>query len=310
MRSWIFLAVASVASACRCQLVAKGTDYFCLPETCTDAGDIVLSKSNATKVHLNKVASGQTIKIQDNPNLAFLDISALGFIKELTLTGNPMLELVRADLLSGVGVANLDGTAIAFPKLAKADEINIVNSHAHFVSLPSLNYSKAITVTGNAELGRLEFSALTRAPQVSITGNANLSIIQFGAAVESIVATIDSNPALLHLYLDKANKTSAKLTITNNKNLADIYLDSVERSDAITIANNTNLRLVRLPHLVRADSVHISGLVANSTASKAGCVFLNCFFTIQDFDVFRCGKQENVAPMCSKKEQWSCDCKL
>jgi len=310
MRSWVFIAIASIASACRCQLTAKGTDYYCLPETCTDAGDLVLSKSNATKVHLTKVTSGQTLKIQDNAKLTFLDISGLGFVKELTLTGNPLLEVVRADALNSVGVANLDGVAIAYPKLAKADEINIVNSRAHFVSFPALNYSKALTLTGNAALGRLEFPSLTRSAQVTISSNTNLSSIQFGSAVESIVATIDSNPALLHLYLDKSNKTSAKLTITNNDNLADVYLESVERSDAISIANNTNLRLVRLPHLVRADSVHISGLIANSTAGKAGCVFLGCFFTVQDFDVFKCGKQENIAPMCAKKEQWSCDCKL
>jgi len=310
MRSWVFIAIASIASACRCQLTAKGTDYYCLPETCTDAGDLVLSKSNATKVHLTKVASGQTIKIQDNPKLTFLDISALGYIKELTLTGNPLLEGVRADALAGVGVANLDGLSINYPKLERADELNIVNSHAHSVSLPHLNYSKALTVSGNAAIGRLEFPELTRATQVAITGNANLTQIQFGSGVQNIVATIDSNPALVHVYLDKSNGTSAKLTITNNNNLADIYLDSVERSDAIAIANNTNLRLVRLPRLARADSVHISDLITNSTAGKAGCVFMSCFFTVQDFDVFKCGKQENIAPMCSKKEQWSCDCKF
>jgi hypothetical protein len=312
MAAFFFIAaVLSFGSACRCFPKAKGTEYTCEPDNCTDCGDFVITQTNATKISLPHVTSGQSIRVQGNDKLVSLDISAITFVKVLSIEQNPALEKVFAGALENVGTLTVDASVINYPKLTKADDIKITASAAAYLGFPVLNITRSLTITNNGNLGRIELPQFIRSRETTtITGNKNLTIISFPLAQNINELVVNNNPLLTKVRIDKDPQNStiiSKLTVTGNAVLSDLYFDSVTKTDTVTIDKNPALHNVYFENLVSGGVLHISGLV---TTPKPGCVSMNCFNAVNDFSVFQCGKQIIVPPMCALKAHWSCTCKL
>jgi len=307
----LLIALLSFGSACRCYPKAKGTEYTCEPDNCTDCGDFVITQTNATKISLPHVTSGQSIRVQGNDKLTILDISAITFVKVLSIETNPALEKIFAGALDSVGTLTLDTSVINYPKLTKADDIKIAASAAGYISFPLLNITRSLTITDNAKLGRVELPQLIRSREATtITGNKNLTAISLPLAQNINELVVSNNPLLARIHIDKDPQNSTilgKVTISGNAVLTDLYFDSVAKTDAVTIEKNPVLRSVYFENLVSGGVLHISGLVSTP---KPGCVAMNCFNAVTDFSVFQCGKQITVAPMCAIHAHWSCTCKL
>ena len=223
----------------------------------------------------------QSINFTNNPKMAYIECNLNPNLKNLDVTGNPLLEHLFA---SDCGLTSIDVSNN--PYLC---ELNVFDNDLRSINVSNNPYLKRLDIWNNKNLGNVDISSLkgleyfncakTGLTKLDVTHNPQLMnlICSYNGGLKSL--DLSNNPRLEYLNVE-LDTSLRKLDLSHNPKLYHLYAFGMSSINSIDISNNYRL-CVTYNDGVYADESHL-GDVYSKTIDYGGTneIFNNLIYEI------------------------------